>query len=226
MRAPAVQADKPEVLIIDSKRLRQAGIARLLEMWADTMGFTLKSVAPDDPLDTSCVPANCKMVIISLGGVSLEDVQYQALIKRVRRLMPQAPLVILSDREHPQEVCAAFRHGAVGYMPTSTEPAVAIQALSFIKSGGSFFPPSVLSSRLPQETEEPVEEADLTARQEGVFDLLRLGHSNKVIARELGISESTVKVHARKIMRKYGVANRTQLAVAALHQTSLRLVKT
>jgi DNA-binding NarL/FixJ family response regulator len=165
------------------------------------------------------------MIIISLGSASIEDPQYQALTKTVRRLMPQAPLVILSDRDQPQEICAAFRQGAVGYMSTSLEPAVAFQALAFIKSGGSFFPPSVLSSYFPQETESATHGEDLTARQEGVFGLLRQGYSNKVIARQLGMSESTVKVHARKIMRKFGVANRTQLAVAAMSQGSLRLVK-
>jgi DNA-binding NarL/FixJ family response regulator len=225
MRVPLAPIDKPEVLIVDSKRLRQAGITRLLEMWADVMGLTLKGAVPDAPLDTSCVPANCKMIIISLGSASIEDAEYQALIKNVRRLMPQAPLVILSDREQPQEICAAFRQGAVGYMSTSIEPAVAFQALSFIRSGGSFFPPSVLFNYIPQETETAVQETDLTARQEGVFGLLRQGYSNKVIARQLGMSESTVKVHARKIMRKYGVANRTQLAIAAMGQSSLRLIK-
>jgi DNA-binding NarL/FixJ family response regulator len=225
MRISPTQLDKPEVLIVDSKRLRQAGITRLLEMWADVMGLTLRGAVPDAALNTNCVPANCKMVIISLGSASIDDVEYQTLIKSVRRLMPQAPLVILSDREQPQEICAAFRQGAVGYMSTSLEPAVAFQALSFIKSGGSFFPPSVLSSYFPQENESSAHEGDLTARQEGVFGLLRQGCSNKVIARELGMSESTVKVHARKIMRKFGVANRTQLAVAAMSQGSLRLVK-
>jgi DNA-binding NarL/FixJ family response regulator len=215
---PAAEADKPELLIIDSKGLHQAGIARLLEVWADVMGLTLKGVVPDAPLNSSCVPANCKMIIISLGSASIEDARYQELIKSVRKFIPKAPLVILSDREQPHEVCAAFRHGAVGYMPTSIEPAVAFQVLSFIRSGGSFFPPSVLSAQFTQDTEKPSCESDLTARQEGVFGLLRHGYSNKVIARQLGMSESTVKAHARNIMRKFGVANRTQLAVAAINQ--------
>jgi DNA-binding NarL/FixJ family response regulator len=225
MRTPPAQAEKPELLIVDSRGLRQAGIARLLEVWADVMGLTLKGIVPDAPLNISCVPANCKMIIISLGSASIEDAQYQALIKSMRKLMPQAPLVILSDRERPQEICAAFRQGAVGYISTSIEPAVAFQVLSFIKSGGSFFPPSVLSTYFPQDTERPAHEAHLTARQEGVFGLLRRGYSNKSIARQLGMSESTVKVHARKIMRKFGVANRTQLAVAAMNQVPLRLVE-
>ena len=220
MRTPPAKADKPEVLIVDSRRLRQAGITRLLEVWADVMGLSLKGVDPDVLFNT--VPANCEMIIISSGSASIEDAHYQALIKSVRKLIPQAPLVILSDGEQPQEICAAFRQGAVGYLSTNIEPAVAFQALSFIKSGGSFFPPSVLSANFPQETERPVHEGGLTARQEGVFGLLRQGYSNKLIARQLGMSESTVKVHARKIMRKYSVTNRTQLAVAAMNRGPLR----
>jgi DNA-binding NarL/FixJ family response regulator len=63
-----------------------------------------------------------------------------------------------------------------------------------------------------------VRDSDLTAKQEQVFDLLRQGHSNKAIARQLGMSDATVKVHARRVMHKFRVTNRTQLAVAAINQ--------
>src|SRR5262249_49890618 len=132
MRTPPAQAHKPEVLIVNSRGLRQAGIAQLLEIWADVMGLTLKGVVPDAPLNVGCVPTDCKMIIVSLGSASIEDDQYQALIKSARKLMPQSPLVILSDQEHPQEICAAFRLGAVGFMSTNIEPGVAFKVLSFI----------------------------------------------------------------------------------------------
>jgi DNA-binding CsgD family transcriptional regulator len=131
--------------------------------------------------------------------------------------MPQALLVIISDREDAQEIRAAFEEGAVGFMPTSIEPAVAFQALSFIRSGGSFFPPSALS------TNGVARVSDLTAKQEEVLGRLHKGLSNKAIARQLDMSEATVKVHVRRIMRKFGVANRTQLAVAAMNQGALRV---
>jgi DNA-binding NarL/FixJ family response regulator len=212
------RAKKPELLIIDSKRLRQAGITHLLDVWADAMGLTVKTVVSDTALD-ACCPHNCEMTIISVGGESIEDAQQQALIESVRMLMPQALLVIISDREDPQEICAAFEEGAVGFMPTSLEPALAFQALSFIRSGGSFFPPSVLSSCRRKVTVNGIAHTtDLTTKQENVFGLLRQGHTNKRIARQLGLSESTVKVHVRRIMHKFGVANRTQLVFAAMNQ--------
>jgi DNA-binding NarL/FixJ family response regulator len=218
LRTCHARVEKPELLIVDSKRLRQAAIMRLLKAWADAMGLTVK-VIPDAPLDTDYASANCKMIIISVGSASIQDAQQHILIDTVRRLMPHASLVIISDRDDPQEVCAAFQQGAIGFMPTSIEPALAFQALSFIRSGGSFFPPSVLSTCLGEVTVlSPVRDSDLTIKQEEVFGLLRQGFPNKVIARRLGMSEATVKVHARRLMHKFRVTNRTQLALAAMNE--------
>ena len=218
LHACHARVEKPELLIVDSKRLRQAAIMRLLEAWAYAMGITVKAVIPDAPLDADYASANCEMIIISVGSASIQDAQQHILIDTVRRLMPHASLVIISDREDPQEVCAAFQQGAIGFMPTSIEPALAFQALSFIRSGGSFFPPSVLSTCLGDITlRRPAHNFDLTIKQEGVFDLLCQGHSNKVIAHRLGMSEAIVKVHARQLMHKFGVTNRTQLAVVAMN---------
>jgi len=212
---------KRELLIVDSNRLRQASIRRLLDTWADLMGLTVKAVVPEALVDAGCISDNYEMTIISVGSASIEDSQHQASIDRLRMLMPKAPLAIISDREDPQEICAAFEKGMVGFLPTSLEPAVALQALSLIWSGGSFFPPSILSCclcKIPKNG--PVHAADLTAKQESVFRLVCQGCPNKTIARRLGLSEATVKVHVRHILRKFGVVNRTQLAIAALNKTN------
>src|SRR6516164_5804314 len=224
MYTSPAQVKKTELLIIDSKRLRQAGMTRLLETWAEVMGLTAKPVVPGFPLDACCALANCEMTIVCVGNESIRGAQYQELITNVRRLMPQAPLVIISDREDPQEIRAAFEGGAVGFMPTSIEPAVAFQALSFIRSGGSFFPPSALSNGLREVAINGMARlSDLTAKQEEVFGRLRNGLTNKAIARQLDMSEATVKVHVRCIMRKFGVANRTQLVVVAMKQGASRV---
>jgi DNA-binding NarL/FixJ family response regulator len=212
------RGEKHELLIIDTKRLRQAGITRLLETWADVMGFTVNAVLPDALPES----ANCEMIIVSVGSTSIEDAQCRILIDNLRKLMPRASLIIISDREDLQEVCAAFEEGASGFLPTTIEPVLAFQALSFIRSGGTFFPPSVLSTCIDEVTvHKPVCDSALTIKQEEVFALLRQGYSNKVIANRLNLSEATVKLHARRIMQKFRVRNRTQLAVAAMNQISL-----
>ena len=87
MRSPPGGVKKPEVLIINSKRLRQAAIRRLLDVWADAMGLTVKAVGPDAPLDTCNAPDNCEMTIISVGSASIQDARQHALIDSVRRLI-------------------------------------------------------------------------------------------------------------------------------------------
>ena len=222
--ASQMHPEKPHIVIIDSKKLRQAGIVHLLDAWAGAIGLTVTAVDLASPIE-SRKPASCAMVILSVGSASVEDPQQQALIKCTRKSMPRAPLVIFSDREEPKEVCAAFEAAAAGFMPTSIDPSVALQALSFIKCGGSFFPPSALhrekSSGTPQAVVEGPDRlkpsSRLSTKQEEVLRLLRQGQSNKLIASQLGLSEATVKVHLRCIMRKLGLANRTQVALASMN---------
>jgi DNA-binding NarL/FixJ family response regulator len=227
--ASRMRPEKPHIVIIDSKKLRQAGIVHLLDAWAGAIGLTVTATDLASPIERH-KPASCAMVILSVGSASVEDPQQQALIKCTRKSIPRAPLVIFSDREEPNEVCAAFDAGAAGFMPTSIDPSVALQALSFIKCGGSFFPPSALHKDKPSGAAQvgvaATAQADvellrpasrLSAKQEEVVRLLRRGESNKLIASQLGLSEATVKVHLRCIMRKLGVANRTQVAIASMN---------
>jgi DNA-binding NarL/FixJ family response regulator len=232
--ASGTRPEKPYVVIIDSKKLRKAGIVGLLDAWAGALELTVSAVDLASSIDRHRA-ASCAIVILSIGSASVEDPPQQTLIKYTRKLMPQTPLVVLSDREEPNEVCAAFEAGAAGFMPTSIDPSVALQALSFIKCGGSFFPPSALHREMPPvATQVAVDRPDraviqslrppsrprLSAKQEEVLRLLRQGQSNKVIASQLGLSEATVKVHLGCIMRKLGVTNRTQVAIASIELDS------
>jgi len=231
---PRMCAEKPHIVIIDSKKLRQAGIVRLLDSWAGALGLTVSAVELASSIERHRT-ASCETVIVSIGSASVEDPQQQTLIKYARKLMPQTPLIVLSDREEPNEVCAAFEAGAAGFMPTSLDPSVALQALSLIRCGGSFFPPSALHREMPPvATQVAVDRPDradsrsfrppsrvrLSAKQEQVLKLVRQGQSNKVIASHLGLSEAIVKVHLACIMRKLGLANRTQVAIASIELNS------
>jgi DNA-binding NarL/FixJ family response regulator len=230
-RVPISRYNSPRILIVDSRKLRQAGIMGLLEAWADSLNLKVSAITPTMPLDRNRIGENCEMVIVSVGSASVEDVQQQMWIRSARVLLPNAQFVILSDREDAHEVCAAFEAGAAGFMPTSTEPMVALQALSFIRNGGSFFPPSALSHETAigapvTASDQPTSavvtpKGKFTAKQGEVFKLLCQGHTNKLIARQLGMSEATVKVHVRRIMHKFGATNRTQAVISAMAEHEL-----
>jgi DNA-binding NarL/FixJ family response regulator len=129
------------------------------------------------------------------------------------------PIVILSDVDAAERVLEALDCGARGYIPTgSTSIAVAAEVIRLVRAGGTFVPASSLQMMRPPHPEPRAElelEEPLTARQLLVLKYLTLGKSNKIIAYELGMSESTVKVHIRKIMKKVGATNRTEAAFRA-----------
>jgi DNA-binding NarL/FixJ family response regulator len=136
----------------------------------------------------------------------------------LKKVLPIAPVIILSDIESYDSICAAFDFGIRGYIPTATTtPEIAIEIMYLVKSGGTFVPPSGLSLRRSglQEPCDPVIAQQFTPREIAVLDLLKLGKTNKIIAYRLQISESSVKSHIRNIMTKLNATNRTEVACRA-----------
>jgi DNA-binding NarL/FixJ family response regulator len=143
-------------------------------------------------------------------------------VKSLRATFPDVPVVILSDARtahRPANIRNALNSGARGFIPTkTTEVPAALAAIRFVRDGGTFAPLNLLLGSRTQQTEEESDSsptARLTERQLVVLSLLREGKSNKVIAAELDITENTVKVHIRNIMRKMGATNRTQAVYMA-----------
>lgn len=145
-------------------------------------------------------------------------------IKLLRAAFESARLIVLSDAvtTEPAVIRKLLELGATGFVQAGrTGLQLAISAISFVNSGGIFAPHEALSVDQPPSGPPPFKASDptsstpLTPRELVVLGLLKMGKTNKTIARELGLSESTVKVHVRQIMLKMGVANRTQAALNA-----------
>jgi DNA-binding NarL/FixJ family response regulator len=140
----------------------------------------------------------------------------------IRQAFPDVPLVLLSDAEdaeQPRTLRSALKSGAHGFIPTrSTGIAVTVAAIRFVKAGGTFAPLELLMAARQDHASgmpEVARQNSLTSRQMAVLSHLQQGKANKIIAHELNMSESTVKVHVRNIMRKVGATNRTQAAYKA-----------
>ena len=161
-----------------------------------------------------------ELILLSPGVASLSGPEVRRWVSLVRSRLSDRPLALLSDRPTADEALAAIRLGAQGLVPLSLPSSVVHHALLFIRDGGTYFPPEALLD-LSSEAHggrrglQGAAGQGLTTRQIEVLDLLRLGSSNKVIARRLDMQESTVKVHVRHILRKLGAANRTQAALIA-----------
>jgi DNA-binding NarL/FixJ family response regulator len=104
--------------------------------------------------------------------------------------------------------------GVKGYIPMTMGFEIAMEAVRFVFRGGTYIPPECMFSGDPGPPHSLRESLpEITARQRAVIQAIQLGKSNKVIAFELDVCESTVKVHIRNIMKKLKVKNRTELAV-------------
>ena len=235
-------SDESTILIVDSLPLRNLGLVTLLDRLSGTTKFRLASLTPDDAERWIDGDTHCSMIIYNVGGASVGDHKHLKRIKSLRARAGEAPLVILSDNDSREEILSALGTGAQGFLYAGTNAQLALQALSFIFKGGSYFPASAQPRRrssIPlngtlELSPSPVActtldigdgvvvsaadtgtaNINLTERQKSVLERLGRGDSNKAIARVLGIREGTVKVHVRQIMRKLGVTNRTQVAIA------------
>jgi DNA-binding NarL/FixJ family response regulator len=144
-------------------------------------------------------------------------------LKRWRRQFPDLPVVILSAATDQQTVLAAMGAGAVGFIPKSSSNEVMRNAVRLVMEGGKYLPPQLLSLHqqsavLPlsrQSRTLSVETLGLTVRQIEVLRLIAKGASNKVICRELGLADRTVKAHVTGVFRALKVTSRTQAAIEA-----------
>lgn len=152
----------------------------------------------------------------------------EALIDALKAALPEARLVVVSGEAHAEVVRRAIDAGAAGFVPKESTPALLIGALRLIADGGIYLPPQLLrGAAAPAGAAGGLRSlADaypaLTPRQQEIVALLVRGLSNKAIARQLDISEGTVKQHLHPVFRALGVGNRTE-AVYLLAREGVRL---
>jgi DNA-binding NarL/FixJ family response regulator len=132
--------------------------------------------------------------------------------ERLEGLVPNTPIVVVSDTASSDEIMRIIGYGARGYIPTSMPYHLAVEAVRFVEAGGTFVPAADLLAGHDRHG-QPAGASALTARQMKVVEAVGRGFANKQIAYKLKMSENTVKVHLRHIMKKLNVRNRTEIAI-------------
>ena len=223
----------------DEHHDRQQGAARLMyvddrALSRDCIGLQLAGVLPEFGVAVFDTPAavgndvefvrDARCAIYHAHSRSIEDERVLRDINLLHNILRGVRIVLLSDLEMPGNIIGAMRHGVAGYIPMSFSLKVASEAIRLVLAGGIFVPACALP---------PWSESDetwtngvvsgvtgsprLTPRQTDVLRHLCLGKQNKTIAHELQMSEGTVKLHVKHIMKKLNVRNRTQV-VLTTHQ--------
>jgi len=215
------------VLLVDDHTLFRSGLRFLLADLDRDLRF-LEAGSCDEAL--AHAGAGLDLVLLDLqmpGSGGLETLQ------RVKAACESAVVVVLSSEEDPRLIRAAIHEGAGGFIPKTSTPAVLLSALQLVLAGGVYLPPHALrdldAPALPDRPApfpdarppaHPVPSTDprlpgLSERQREVITRAVQGKPNKVIARELKISEGTVKAHLSSSFRVLGVANRTEAVYMA-----------
>jgi len=136
-------------------------------------------------------------------------------VRRLRLLHPAVKLVVVSGEDDPAVIRGVLSAGAAGFLPKSEAPEVLQQALRLVLGGGSYMPPQALSDLRHGAAPPRPDPGGLTPRQLEVLRCLMRGQPNKLIARELGLTEGTVKIHIAAILRVLQARNRTEAVVVA-----------
>lgn len=162
-----------------------------------------------------------------LMDLQMPGSQGMEALSRIKALFEASAVVVVSGDESPDTIQRAIQHGAAGYVPKTTDPSVTIQALRLVLAQGTYLPPEALrqpgaSPDAPATPPAPAPNwpQELSPRQLAVLRCLLQGKPNKVIAREIGIAEGTVKAHLWAVYQLLGVSNRAQ-AMYRAHELQL-----
>ena len=192
------------VLVADDHRLMLAAVRRAL---ADARDF---EIVHEVSVGSHVLPAvrdtAPDVVLLDLRMPELDGL---ACLERLQKHDPNVAVVILSSYSDPEQIEAARRGGARGYVVKTVEPVDLATVLRTALSGGSF----QVWGADAEPAGTPVDSATaLSERETAVLDAVARGLSNREIGRQLWISEQTVKFHLRNVYRKLGISSRTEAA--------------
>ncbi|MGI8921622.1 MAG: response regulator [Solirubrobacteraceae bacterium] len=206
------------VLIADDHAVVRQGLRTLLELQEDIA--VVGDVADGAEAVAAVRDQRPDVVLMDLVMPGTDGVE---AIRQITDEYPATRVIALTSFLDDDKVFPAVRAGAAGYLLKDVQPQDLVRAIHTVYGGEALLHPAV-AARLMEEiaTHSPLPGAQvLTPREQEVLELIARGLSNKRIALELGIAEKTVKIHVSSVLRKLGVADRTQ---AALHAVRERLV--
>jgi DNA-binding NarL/FixJ family response regulator len=212
----ASTGSKKVVIILDRRALFRECLARCLESMTGEYTIMTYSGYAEWQQAAARIPA-ASLVLFCIGAQRAQGDSVTSEISLLAQRCNSTPVILLADDEDPVQIVSALDSGIRGYIPTSMTLDVAIEAMHLVKAGGTYIPAtSLLTWRHSVERALASPPADpvtgFTTRQTAVLRALREGKANKIIAYELNMRESTVKVHVRNIMKRLNARNRTEVA--------------
>ena len=203
------------ILIIDDHPLFREGLKFLLQSLDS--GIVLDYAGDCGEAFSRLNEHSYDLILLDL---KLPDKNGLDALAEMREIHALTPVVVLSGEDTPRIVRTAIDGGAMGFIPKSSTPEILIQALRLVLAGGIYLPPRILAQEPTEDGLSPREPKNgvlqsLTRRQTDVLRCVIRGEPNKVIARELSMSEGTIKAHLSAVLKILGARNRTEAVFIA-----------
>ena len=211
-------ATKAGILLIDDHPLLRQGVKQLIDM-EDDMRVVGEASNAGDGIEQALV-LEPDLILLDLNMPEVDGIE---TLKRLREKEVSARIIIFTVSDHEADVVSALRAGADGYLLKDMEPEDMLRQLRQAAIGQM-----VISDRLttllaqalrgqkPQTLRADIE--SLTPREQDILKLIADGLSNKMIARHLDISDGTVKVHVKHLLKKLNLRSRVEAAVWAVEE--------
>ncbi|MBS1159430.1 MAG: narL [Proteobacteria bacterium] len=207
--------DITRVLVIDDHPLFRRGVCQLLEL--DPAYSVIGEAASGQEGIAQAKRLDPNLILLDLNMKGINGLE---TLRTMRDLEIDARIIILTVSNAPEDLIAAIRAGSDGYILKDNDPDDMLKLIGNVIKGQNAISPeltSLLATALRQESVgDTRQQANLTERETAILKCLAVGQSNKLIARELDIMESTVKVHIRNLLKKLKFRSRVEAAVWAV----------
>jgi NarL family two-component system response regulator LiaR len=207
--------DSISVLLVDDHAVVREGLRSFLELQD---GIEVVAEAADGEAAVRAAEAwKPDVVLMDLVMPRLDGV---GAMRELGRRLPSARVIVLTSFPDDDRLLPAIQAGAAGYLLKNADPQEVVRAVRAAHAGEALLDPAVAARLVAAIAQRPGPEPAerLTPREREVLALIARGMPNKLIARELEISEKTVKTHVGHVLAKLGVTDRTQAALQAVRE--------
>jgi two-component system nitrate/nitrite response regulator NarL len=205
------------IVIVEPNSIFREGLLQIIRKAGFARCVTVSSL--DEVGEDTVPPSEPSLFLLDFGGAAGV---IGAAIAGLRSRLPQSRIVVMAEAYSDHALIEAIKAGAEGFMMKFIDCEALVKSIELVMLGGHVFPSQVLALLGTQHHRETYEKQEtrhamktLSSREIDVLTCLSSGSSNKVIARQFGIAEATVKVHVKAILRKIQAKNRTEAAIWA-----------
>ena len=206
-----------KVLLVDDHALFRSGIKLLLQRNHDFEVIGEASDGIEGVKRAKALQPDVVLLDLHMPGISGLDA-----IKLIQEEVPACRIILLTVSEEGEDLTTALKNGAVGYLLKNIDADFFLDAIRRAMQGDSVISNEMTAKLVAnlRRGHEPIpsEISKLTPREGDILSQLASGLSNKEIARELNLAESTVKIHIQSILKKLGLSNRVQAAIYAVER--------